>query len=151
MADFNIKSLHGNIASVFAERKNAAQRLKAERISYAEERLPGYKELSGRIREKGLLLGKLAFRGKNSESYKNVQSELENLISEKEKLAEKLGEGFFDDVYTCDMCKDEGFLADESGNTVRCRCYKQLLADMLAENFELVFSSGDVNIYKVTN
>ena len=132
MAACNIKSIHGNIASVLADRRSTALKLKEERVTYAENNIPGYKEISLKIREKGLLLGKLAFRGRNTDEYKNAQTELESMIAEKEKLTESLGKGFFDDVYTCGICSDSGFYTDDNGKSVRCRCYKQLLADMLS-------------------
>lgn len=142
MAECNIKSIHGNIASILADRRNKASAIKAERIAYAEQHLPGYKELNAKIREKGLSLGKLAFRGKSSDDYKLVQNELDQLISEKNEISKQLGEGFFDNVHTCHICSDEGFVTDDAGKSVRCKCYKQLLADMLAENFAVTPALG---------
>lgn len=148
MAACNIKSIHGNIASVLADRRSTALKLKEERVTYAENNIPGYKEISLKIREKGLLLGKLAFRGRNTDEYKNAQTELESMIAEKEKLTESLGKGFFDDVYTCGICSDSGFYTDDNGKSMRCRCYKQLLADMLAENFAVSPALGTFESFR---
>ncbi|MBE7064266.1 MAG: AAA family ATPase [Ruminococcaceae bacterium] len=148
MAEKNMKNIHGIIASVIADRKAKASRLKAERIAYAEENITGYKELSEEIRKKGLQLGRTAFKGKNSGEYKSVQDELNGLLNEKELLFKNMPEGFFDDVYTCGVCRDEGFFTEESGKSVRCQCYRQLLADKLAENFAITEQLGTFETFR---
>lgn len=148
MADYNIKNIHSRIASILSDRKNAALKLKAERISHAEKNLPGYKELGDKIREKGLKLGRLAFQGKNSAEYKAAQFELQFLIEEKISCEKTMGEGFFDAVYTCSLCEDEGIFVGEDGKSVKCRCYRQLLADMLAENFAITKDHGTFDTFR---
>ena len=148
MAETNIKNIHGIIATVLSERKSKALRLKAERVAYAEENIAGYKEVSEKIRKKGLELGRLALKGKESDVYKDAQAELDKLINEKENLISGISKGFFDDVYTCGICCDEGFYTNEDGKSERCQCYRQLLADKLAENFAITDALGTFDTFR---
>ncbi|MBQ8164529.1 MAG: ATP-binding protein [Clostridia bacterium] len=147
MEDKYVKSIHEQISSILSERRNSALRLREERIKYAEKNVPGYTEINEKIRRKGLALGRLAFKGKSSGEYKTAQSELDKLIAEKNLLTENIGDDFFDNVYFCRVCSDEGYYT-ESGKTVRCRCYKQLLADLLAENFAITPDRGTFETFR---
>lgn len=147
MSEKNIRNIHEQVSFILSERKKVASKLKEERIKYAEDNIPGYTDINEKIRQKGLSLGRVAFKGKNSDEYKNIQYELEKLIAEKELLIKKLGENFFEDVYFCKKCSDDGYYV-ESGKNVRCQCYKQLLADMLAKNFAITPDMGTFDTFR---
>ncbi len=147
MSEKNIKNIHEKVSVILTERKNSALRLKEERIKYAEKNIEGYADITEKIRKRGLLLGRLAFKGKNSEEYKTLQSELEKLIEEKESLLKNVGEDFFKNIYFCSICSDEGYYK-ESGSVIRCQCYKQILADLLAENFAITPDMGTFDTFR---
>jgi len=106
--------------------KNRAMRMLQEKTTELYERIPRVKEIDENLAKFGLELSKLILRSESDREkiIAEMQETEEALLYERNKLLKKhkITDKFFNGVYRCDICRDEGLVESN-----RCVCFKQRL------------------------
>ncbi len=100
-------------------------------IARSEEvakKIPGFTNIDNEISEKGIELSKLALKkgAVDKEKFFAIEKDLKTLELQKTKMLENAGfyKEYLDDVHTCKLCKDTGYINGEM-----CECFKNLISE----------------------
>ena len=127
--------------------------------------IPRLAEIDEEIHRIGITTAKNILKNSSSSSIELLNAKLEELKKEKEMILLNNNYSIYDlqPHYSCEICKDTGYITDKNFNTVMCSCLKQKLLDisfnksnmnnLLQENFstfnELLFSDEvDLSKYR---
>ncbi|MBO4337535.1 MAG: ATP-binding protein [Lachnospiraceae bacterium] len=125
-------------------KRQDAARLLYQRKQEVFEKVPGYRELSEKVPSNAVkLLSQILDEEKGDIDRSQIKSRLNALSVKEEKrsLLTQYGypEDYLDPQYECSLCKDTGYVRDESGLLKeRCRCFRSRLSHMLAQDSGLM-------------
>ncbi|MDD7362885.1 MAG: ATP-binding protein [Peptoniphilus sp.] len=105
------------------------ERIAAERREEAYLMVDGLKEVDDNIRNLGFEASKAGLLSGDPKVVEDALDEMKTLEGVRRSLLLKAGlpKDYLDPIYTCEMCKDTGYLEDGE----RCSCLKQKLAAYL--------------------
>jgi DNA replication protein DnaC len=101
------------------------------------EKIPRLRELEMEISAQGFMLAKIVLGELELNAAHTIRARQKALCAERDKLLNKAGvtKEYLEDVHTCKLCKDTGFV-----NNVSCACFKVKLAQMF-------YNMSDVSKY----
>lgn len=148
--------IHNLIMSEYENRQRASRLSQEERTARVHEKVPAMADIDDEISISGIHYNKMILKGLIDPKEAGVKLS-EKLAELQKKKAELLLENGFsadylDLKYTCDKCKDTGYITTVSG-TEKCSCYKQLLIENMhtCSNLKLTenenFQSFNENMY----
>ena len=87
--------------------------------------VPEYSELEKNIGTLSVKCTSLLLDGREKDA-ENVREEIARIRSKKETLLMDAGypSDYLEPIYSCDVCKDTGYVRDESGALKKCHCLK---------------------------
>lgn len=161
------KSLHKIIKIEYEKRRQKAQDELEARKRLIYSKAPVIEEIDNKIRLLGLKYNKMVLAGSKpfSADTEAILNEMDNLKLKKQNILLKMGypENYLEIFYTCDKCKDTGYIDTETGSE-KCSCHRQMIIELLynqsamkipvEENFEsfneeYYSDKVDVNKYKI--
>ena len=117
-----------NIMTEYSQKRSFSEDDRDKRVQKVYKDFPEIKEIDKKINLLGLsAMGNILKNKENSEKYKkDLDSELKNLETEREKLLVKYGisPDFDKPQYFCSLCSDTGYVDGK-----KCACLKQQLID----------------------
>ncbi len=139
--NFNALEIN-DIPSQYNSIRQKNNRILQDRTEEVYAKVPGIKEIDNSITSSYLQLARQRVTGNKSESSTSVKDTNRALRKEKLRLLVEAGypEDYLEPIYTCNLCKDTGFINDE-----RCSCY----VDKLSQS--LFLQSNLTNILNVEN
>lgn len=115
------------IKRIYDDRRMSNQKEADNRRDYVEKTIPGFRELADRMVSLSMDQAKKRAMGEevSSDEYRRIYSEL---ADEKKRLltGASLPEDYLDPIYTCELCKDTGYIDGKP-----CRCLKKMSVSML--------------------
>ena len=98
-----------------------------ERLEWAHSQRPALKEIDDTIASLSVASARKLLDGDNL-ALSNLKSQLSDLREQKKAILNELNvpENYFSEVYTCNNCKDTGFI---NGN--KCHCFKQEIINVV--------------------
>lgn len=134
--------------------RNAAIDQQKKRIAEVHKKIPRIKEIDMEISKTGVLIAKSILNNPDSyeERVREIQSKMNDLKSEKAFLLTEnnIPPDYLEIQYSCDVCKDTGFIDDGS----KCRCLKQKVAERsysmsnIADNlYKENFKTFDIDLF----
>ena len=124
---------YDTIMHEYEERRSLHRQELEERQRYVYDNVPGYKELEDEVAIASVNFGKRLLAGERLD-----KSALKNQINEisRQKLTLLTEAGFSSDFldmgYTCQDCKDTGYIGNE-----KCHCFKQKIIETLYDKSNL--------------
>lgn len=127
-----------DISSIYEARRNAAQNALTQRIQELYKTFPTLEELDYAIKLIGITMSKAAIQNDSAA----LTSAKEKLASLRKEKADFLASNSIDEKmltlqYTCEKCKDTGFITDKNGLQEHCSCYRTLAIEHLYQSFTL--------------
>ena len=122
-----------SLAKLYQNRRFENELLRSENIANVYRQCPELKRIDKQIQALTLKKGLQRRKQENTTDYPQTEypqitSEINELSKQRIQLlnAFHIEDGYLDELYTCSLCKDNGFINGEY-----CRCYLQWKADLL--------------------
>ena len=135
--------------------KNAAIRDDRKKRIYRE--FPETEKIDKDLYARSIEVAKLALSGKDCiKEMAELENRSKTLLAKKQDILKSsgYGENYLDEIYTCEACKDTGFVKQNNGREIMCDCFRKRLIEIqydasnigniiLKENFD----NFDENIF----
>ena len=127
-----------NISSIYEQRRNAAQAQLEARVQSLYSDYPVLEELDYSIKMTGIAMSRAAIQN-NRDALDVAKERLDALRKEKSEFLRlhTIDPKMLQIQFSCEKCKDTGFITDETGNSEKCSCYRTLAIENLYQNFTL--------------
>lgn len=150
MSDFVLKQL---LKEYEKKKFIADSNFEHKKTSFYKEH-PELNEINSKLNNYAISISKVILEN-NIEKANTLKSEFKNLKKEKEAIIKKLNlpKDFFVPDYECKLCKDTGYVINESNKSVLCSCIKQKLFDIKYNSSNVGdlnkenFSTFDISLY----
>ncbi|WP_045170512.1 ATP-binding protein [Caldicellulosiruptor morganii] len=137
MTMMNKKKIVETINRIYQQRRQNAEIAREKKIAELSSKSKEFADLNQKIIKAGLKLSQASL-SQNQADIEKYTKVLDNLIQKRTKLLISLGLGkdYLEPGYTCQTCKDTGFVVGEKGIEV-CRCRTQLFIELLYQQSKL--------------
>lgn len=133
------------INRIYDEKRLAAAHLKQDRLNEVIRRVPAFKEISDSIVELSVSRARRSLTG-DKNALEDLSARIGELSSKKLSLLRAAGypDGYLDDVYSCNKCKDTGYVDNK-----RCTCFVELSVSMLynQSNIRDILNEVDFSLF----
>lgn len=133
------------INRIYDEKRLAAAHLKQDRLNEVIRRVPAFKEISDSIVELSVSRARRSLTG-DKNALEDLSARIGELSSKKLSLLRATGypDGYLDDVYSCNKCKDTGYVDNK-----RCTCFVELSVSMLynQSNIRDILNDVDFSLF----
>lgn len=133
------------INRIYDGKRLAAAHLKQDRLNEVIRRVPAFKEISDSIVELSVSRARRSLTG-DKNALEDLSARIGELSSKKLSLLRAAGypDGYLDDVYSCNKCKDTGYVDNK-----RCTCFVELSVSMLynQSNIRDILNDVDFSLF----
>ena len=128
MKSQSLKSLYREIEREYENLRRENIKERERRINKIYEEIPKIKEIDEYIRNIGIITAKEQILNPSKESAEKSNLEIVKLRASKENLLKEAGyeRDYLDEIYTCEKCKDTGYVRGK-----KCSCLENRLAKEL--------------------
>lgn len=123
---------YDSILKSYKDTRSSNERIIEERLDYVRENVSGYQELEDELMDFALAQTRLMLS--NKEAAADTESVVQGITARKKELLVKagLGEDYLEPIYTCNKCKDTGYIGQD-----KCSCFKRKISALLYEQSNL--------------
>ncbi len=116
----------------YGEIRRENERLYDERLQRIYSSYPELKEYDDEIAVAGL---DLAFAGVRGTDGSSLKAKYDELTASREKFISEKGidPSYREQIYTCPVCRDTGYIVKEDGPAEKCGCFKKRESEILLE------------------
>lgn len=140
-------SQYSQIQRIYEKKQLEHQRILSRHLSYVNENIPGFEELSHSLSSLCLLQAQKLLDGDES-ALNNLKQEIETVRRQKRELLAKasLPDGYLTLTYDCKDCKDTGYIDGE-----KCHCFRLAASALLYDQSNIRDLLKKQDFSKVSN